>query len=113
MNYLKYLPKDWQSAALIIVLVQLGMFAFLWQGQSHIKELLSNHVTGTEKKIENLDAKMDSKIGSLDAKIENLEAKMDSKIESLDAKIENLEAKMDRKFDKLYDILLSDRGKQK
>ena len=98
MNYLKFLPKDWQSASLIIVLVQLGMFAFLWQGQSHIKELLTNHVTGTEKKIE----KLDGKIEKLDNKIEKLDSKIDSKIEKLDGKIE-----------KIYEILLSNKGNQK
>ena len=35
------------------------MFAFLWQGQSHIKELLTNHGAGTEKKIEKLDSKIE------------------------------------------------------
>ena len=84
MNYLKFLPKDWQAASLIIIFVQAGMFAFLWQGQSHIKKLLSNHVTGTEKKIDEI------KIGQ-----------------------KALEDKFDRKFEKLYEILLSDRKNQK
>ena len=84
MNYLKFLPKDWQAASLIIILVQAGMFAFLWQGQSHIKKLLSNHVTGTEKKIDEI------KIGQ-----------------------KALEDKFDRKFDKLYEVLLSDKKNQK
>ena len=84
MNYWKFLPKDWQTASLIIVLVQLSMFAFLWQGQSHIKELLTNHVTGIEREIVEL------KKGQSE-----------------------LERKLDHKFDKLYEILLTDKDKLK
>ena len=55
MNYLKFLPEDWQSAALIIVLIQSGMFFFLNRGQTHIKELLSLQ----EKRLDKLETKID------------------------------------------------------
>ena len=66
---------------LVILLVQVGSFVFLRQAQSHIKELLTNHVTDTNKKIEKLE--QDMKEGQRDMKEghSRLEAKMDKILE--------------------------------
>ncbi len=61
----------------------------------HIKLLLSNHITGTDKKIDKLDSKMDK----LDAKVENNINRLDSKIDKLDAKVENNINRLDSKID--------------
>ena len=53
-----------------------------------IDEHLTNHVTGTESKIEKLETK-----------IENLEIKMDAKFDKTDIKIDQLRADMSTKLD--------------
>ena len=67
----------------------------------HIKLLLSNHITGTDKKID----KLDSKIDKLDAKVENninrLDSKIDSNINRLDSKIDKMDSKMESNFNQV------------
>ena len=78
-----------ESFGLLFVVVLFG-FSFLIYKIKEIENHLTNHVTGTERKID----KLDTKIGDLDRKL-------DMKIDKLDTKIGDLDRKLDMKIDKL------------
>ena len=77
----------------------LGAFAFLWLNRDSkmIKEHLTNHVTSTEKKIDQLNVT----IRGLDTKIDNLDQKIDMKISSLDEKWDRRFIGLDNKIGNL------------
>ena len=78
----------------------LGAFAFLWLNRDSkmIKEHLTNHVTSTEKKIDQLNVI----IRGLDTKIDNLDEKWDRKFSDLDQKIDMKIGSLDEKWDRRF-----------
>ena len=87
------------AVAILIVLVIIGMF--LW----HLKVLLSNHVTETDKKIVELRREMKEGHARLEKKIETL---VEQAIKRSDDRFDQLSAR----FDRLYELLLKDRDKK-
>ena len=83
-------------AVLIVVLI-------LYRDMKHIKENLTNHVTDTNKRIDNFDNKFDNLNTKFDTKFETLNTKFDSNFDKLDSKIDNKIDKLDSKFDSKID----------
>ena len=74
--------KDWPPAIVIIIVV---VFAYLLLNKDLqiIDKHLTNHVTGTEKKIERLETKIDSNINQLRVDMNAKFDKVDSSFDSL------------------------------
>ena len=91
-----------------------GAFAFLWlnrelkiiqnQELRVIKESLTNHITGTDKKIDKLDTKIDKLGERLDTKIDKLGERLDTRMDKLDTKVGNLDTKVGNLDSKMNDI---------
>ena len=66
------------TAGLVIV-----FYLFLKKDNAHIKELLGNHVTGTEDKIKELKTDLKEDIKELKADLKGGQDKLEKKIDSL------------------------------
>ncbi len=79
LSFLSSLGFSFESLFLFIILILFYIkldhkidlvFKLLSKDIGHIKEILSNHMTDTNKKIDQLDNKFDKRIDKLESKIE-------------------------------------------
>ena len=86
MDWLGLFLKDWSPSKKQwpLIAVAAVIVVILFKDIGHIKELLSNHVTGTEKKIETLKEDMKEDVKELKEGQAKLENKIDRLLEKRD-----------------------------
>ena len=107
---------------LIVVLVT---FYYLMSKKDirHIKELLTNHVTDTHKKMDKMESNTSKRLDKMEKDMKEGHARLEEDMKKGHARLEKdmkeghaLLAgrfdKQDERFDRLYDLLLQDKAKK-
>ena len=96
---LEFLPKDWQAATVIILIVYWYSFRLLDKDIKNINTNLTNHVTDTNKKIDKLEAGQ----AKLEGKIEDKAKEQKEDVKELKAELKGGQDKLEAKLDKLLE----------
>ena len=105
-NFLSMITSNFEAPAFIILSVLIGfVFFYLRKDIQVIKEHLTNHVTGTERKIEKIDSKIDQlridmydKFDKVDDKFDKVNDKFDKIDSKLDSNFKHLNLRLDQAF---------------
>ncbi len=100
----------WPVASVVLLYTGLIFGGLAWMFNIQTEQINAK----LEQKIGFINAKIDGKIGFINAKIESIQETLNNHITDTNKKIDRLSDRFDRlsvRFDKLYEILLKDKEK--